>query len=291
MLDLLTYLKNINPDVSHLSISEIKCEKDVHGFQCNVNTTEKSILAGGSSKDKETAIRIAIAEAFERSLVKSIINNEVLSSQFLLDHFPSSSGFAAGFNDYQTKFRSICEGFERWAWSKWIDDGFNIPLVNPDKDKISSLGKFLLKSFNETYWFGKEFELTIPDSGSIKLYLIIFLGCNNNGIFPGSRVTSLRDDLFEHPVIEAHRNFINYEMNSSELIDHRDIIQKRIIFFGKNKALAFKQIDEANKENWPTPEIRLLKNFPTEHPQLFLYRCLMKDFIGWHEGDVTRFVY
>jgi len=290
MQDLFNYLQRINLNIHNLSISEIKSVETVHGYQCNVNNKDGSVLAGGTSKDKNIAIRIAIAEAFERLLALSIHRNEVLRDEFLLQHFPSSSGFAAGFDNNKTKFRAICEGLERWVWSKWIDEGFKLERFIPKKS-FSNLANFLIQSFNETYWFEKKFDIKIEESKAIELKIVIFLGCTEEGVFPGSRVSTEADDLFEHSIIEAHRNFTNYHLHLESPLTLQDIIQERVIFYGSNKKLAFEQIDRATNIDWPEAKIRILKSLTTDHPNLFLYRCLFEDFIGWHEGDVTRFVY
>jgi hypothetical protein len=120
---------------------------------------------------------------------------------------------------------------------------------------------------------------------------VIFLGLTNNGIFPGSRVSTDSDDLYEHPVIEAHRNLINFKLNNESANSSGDIIEQRSMYFGQNKKLALEQIEAASEKIWPEPHLSLLKKFETNIPELFLYRCLFKDFIGWHEGTKERFVY
>ena len=162
--------------------------------------------------------------------------------------------------------------------------------LSPSKP-LSSLANYLSKPFNETYWFEKNFKIQTNDFKELKLKFVVFLGCTNTGIFPGSRVSTEEDDLFEHPIIEAHRNYLNFQLHLNSPINLTDIIQKRTVFYGSNKDLALRQVINATNDNWPLPKIKLLKEFKTDHPNLFLYRCLFEDFIGWHEGDVTRFVY
>ncbi len=83
------------------------------------------ITCGGLSNLREHAIRIGISEYIERFEFSRLLNTSI-SSQFLLDKFPSTCGFAAGFNSLKTKKRSIAEAVERWCWSKWVDEGLYI---------------------------------------------------------------------------------------------------------------------------------------------------------------------
>lgn len=289
MIELKNLLFKLNPSIQAINLQEILDDGISLGWNCFIKSTSSDAFAGGTAKNKETALRIAIAEAFERSFLEYIHTQKHLKDSFLIQEYPSSSGFAAGFNKKRTQYRAICEGLERWAWSKWIDEGFKLDSFFPKK--LSNLAEYLSRSFNETYWFEKKFEVDIGDSLKKKLKFIVFLGCTNTGVFPGSRVSSEADELLEHPIIEAHRNLLNYQLYLQSPSNLNDIIQERTIFYANNKVLALNKVKNATNYVWPSPEIKLLKEFQTDHPDLFLYRCLFKDFIGWHKGDVTRFVY
>ena len=285
----LDFLKKINSHFEGIKMQEILNESLVTGYHCLVQDSSLQTFSGGTSSNKETAKRIAIAEAFERSFLDLIYSNPILKNEYLLNEFPTSTGFAAGFHREQTRFRSLCEGLESWAWSKWIDNRYHIEKLEHPKN-ISSLAEGLLKNFKTFYWYKRKFEINVKDK-ILQLDFVVFLGCTDNGIFPGSRVSTQEDDLYEHPIIEAFRNLKNSELFQETNKKPSDIIQERVIFFSKNNNLALDQILRADKINWPQPEIRLLSEYDTGHPEIFLYRCLMKDFKGWHEGDVTRFVY
>lgn len=290
MNNLLNHLQGIFPEFKRIDLKEITWQDSTIGFNAVTRDDNNYVISGGTAQTKELAIRVAISEAFERLLVKKIYKNDIDRNTFLLNEFPSTSGFAAGFNKETTRFRAICEGLERWAWSKWIDNQFKIDQIS-EPASLTILSKYLLKEFNECYWFQKNFSLTIAENEVMDMVLVIFLGCTDLGIFPGSRVSTSIDNIFEHPIIEASRNMENFMRHQAEGIIIDNIIKERTIFYGLNKSIALEQIAKANKNNWPQPEITLLKEYNTNHPELFLYRCLMKDFIGWHEGDVTRFVY
>lgn len=290
-MNLLEELKRINPDIVEFIQQEILDNNgNIVGSRCYGINKSGDSFSGGTAASKDTALRVAIAEAFERSLFYRVLDDEKLKQDFDLVNYPSTSGFAAGFDDKPTRFRAICEGLERWAWSKWIDEHFKIEEDKTQK-KLSNLTSHLLNDFIDNRWFRKELEVEISPKEKIKLSLVIFLGLTDNGVFPGSRVSTKSDDLYEHPVIEAHRNLINFKLNNEDTASTGDIIEQRTMYFGQNKKLALEQIETASKNTWPLPKLSLLKNFETNIPEVFLYRCLFKDFIGWHTGTKERFVY
>lgn len=290
-MNLLDELKKLNPDIFEFIHQDILDHNGINiGSRCYGMTNKGEALSGGTASNKETSLRISVAEAFERSLFYKLNEQEKLKHEFDLINFPSTSGFAAGFDDKSTRFRAICEGVERWAWSKWIDEHYKIAEYKPDKP-FSKLTLHLQNDFLETRWFKKDFEIVISPKEKLNLSLVIFLGMTENGIFPGSRVSTELDDLNEHPVIEAHRNLINFKLDQKNPKDSNDIIEKRTMFFGDHKDIALEQIAKSTLIDWPKPELHLLKKFDTNISELFLYRCLLKDFIGWHEGDIERFVY
>jgi hypothetical protein len=68
-------------------------------------------------------------------------------------------------------------------------------------------------------------------------------------------------------------------------------LNTRLIYFSKNSSQALKQIAAATNPDWPNPEILLLREYDTQIDSVYIWRCLMKDFVGWHLGDEKRFVY
>jgi hypothetical protein len=290
-MNLLDELRKIKPDFKEFIQQEIlDTRNNLVGSRCYGINNSGDSFSGGTSSSKETALRIAIAEAFERSLFYKICENEMTKVEFEINNFPSTSGFAAGYDENPTRFRAICEGVERWAWSKWIDDNF---ILDPyyEVPKLSPLSLHLLSDFKDHLWFKKEISIEGFKNEIFNLSIVIFLGITDQGIFPGSRVSTIADELYEHPIIEAHRNLINFQLNQESQNAPHDIIEQRTYYFGSNKDIAFNQIKKAHKQDWPQPEILLLKKFDTNIPSVFLYRCLLKDFIGWHEGPKDRFVY
>lgn len=291
-MNLLRVLQKINPEFSEFITQDIRNSKgEIVGTKCVGLEKNSHVFSGGTAAKKDTAIRIAIAEAFERSYLDVIASHRELSQEFELTLYPSSSGFAAGFDQKSTRFRAICEGLERWVWSKWIDENFIIPTEKKPCYLLSPLAQHLIESFDEVLWFKKEFCIEISASEKLNLSIVIFLGIFENGIYPGSRVSTTTDDLYQHPIIEAHRNLSNALLDRKNPRPALDIIQERTLFFASHKDLALAQVNKAAKTNWPAPELLLLIELPTESDEVFIFRCLFKDFIGWHTGEVSRFVY
>lgn len=291
-MTLLDKLEKINPAVLGINIQEIRNNSDeTIGWNAVVDTSVKLAFSGGTSTVKDTAIRIAIAECFERSLFLKLSENENQEFfELMLDRHPSSSGFACGFQRSTTKFRSVCEAIERWAWSKWIDSGY---LMNRESEikSMSKLTKFLISKFEKNSLFSREIFL----EGS-RYNFVVFLGECRGGIFAGSRVSSFEDDeIWEHSVIEAYRNLENFKLfelnGTAESYENLDIIGKRSRFFGSHADEAWRQINAAQKELWTQPVVEISRFVDTKITDVYLHRCLMKDYVGWHEGEPNRFVY
>lgn len=291
-MTLLGKLVLVNPAVVGINLQEIRDDhNEIVGWNAVVNTATKSAFSGGTSPDKDTAIRIALAECFERSLFLKLSNTSgPIYFELLLDKHPSSSGFACGFQKTTTQFRSICEGIERWAWSQWIDGGSKMTRESNFGHK-SKLTNFLVNKFETYSLFSKEifFEKS-------RYKFVVFLGENKNGIFAGSRVSTYSDsDIWEHAVIEAYRNLENFKLfeqnGTSDFYESLDIIGRRARYFGSHSAEAWEQIAAAQKELWKQPFAEVSKFVETDIPDIYLHRCLMKDYIGWHEGEENRFVY
>ena len=258
-----------------------------HSYAQNIND---ETLSGGTHTDRAISLRICVAELLERYFFKKICDLENANT-FLIDEFPSTSGFAAGFDNESTKFRAICEGLERWAWSQWIDGHYILPKMEAIEN-TNMLSRTLLKDFDSFELYSRRFCVSINNKKA-NFEFLVFLGFKNNGIFAGSRVSSSKDNLIEHAIIEAHRNLKNAEFykNNPDKIDMNSPIVARLIYFSNNKITALNQINQSTIANWPQPKVALLKDFSTNLESVYLWRCLFSNYIGWHLGDETRFVY
>jgi len=260
-MTLLDLIKSELPSFSHIDINPIfDSNQTTIGWNCVSYLSSGFPFSGGTHSNKDTALRICLAEALERTLVKKI-SKSAEADNFLIDNFPSTCGFACGFEDEKTRYRAICEGLERWAWSKWIDDGYNIPAVNDQK--LDGLSQTLANKFIKQSYFLKRFNFQ-----NLKLQLGIFIGETQTGVFAGSRVCTLNEDPWGHATIEAFRNFRNFEVSKIQNIDlsNVDIVRLRAIYFGTHNNDAWSQINKANNQKWPEPSIRLIKNTTLKSP-------------------------
>lgn len=259
-------------------------DKETVGYHSVSYLKDGFPFSGGTHANQQTALRICIAEALERALFYKIIKNN--NNDFLTKEFPSTCGFACGFESDKTKYRAICESLERWAWSKWIDDGHQLNIKT--EVHLDRLSEALAQNFIKRNYLYKNLEIQ-----NMKVQFCVFLGETESGVFAGSRVCNLNEDPWQHAVIEAFRNYRNYEVtkkNNSDL-KKEDIVRQRAVYFGDHKASAFDQIERANNSLWPSPSVLFLKEFNTNIPQVYLWRCLLNNWINWDFGDETRFVY
>lgn len=268
--------------------------KNALGWHSSILINDGKAIGSGTAKDRHTARRIAVAETVERGFLNHCSSDNIRSEEFMLNLINSSSGFAAGFNDPATGFRSMCEAVERWAWSQWIDKSYLIPQVTP---VISdALTQSLLSQFQSVQFY--KTSLTVKLGDYLRpLQLGIVLGLTNKGIFAGSRVTSPSDDPWEHAAIEANRNFQLFSQLIN--IDESEIqsltwFQRRILYFGKNRDSALKQIPSVSsiklQDKWPMPLVVFQKNI-SPFEGVFIWRTLCHNFIPWHLGPDDRFVY
>lgn len=253
-----------------------------------VITTQGGIVGGGINVDKNISRRIAVAEVLERKYFREIAkSNERV--EFLIDEFPTTCGFAAGFDVEKTRFRALSEAVERWIWSKWIDQGYYISGIEVLDLELTEISKYFVGKFDKVLFFKKRI---VTDSISNFVPSVSFgavIAIKDGGVFPGSRVVSLGEDAWEHGLVEAYRHLLifNNKKNNVEL----SFPFSRIVHFGSNMREAIRQINQANKPVWPSPELLVDKRFYTPISEVVIHRALMKDFIGWERGHVSRFVY
>lgn len=291
-LNLLEHLLLIDDRFGGITEQSILNEKDeVVGWNCFIVDKAGKTISGGTSSSKEVALRIGIAETFERALARKCWKSADLRNYFLQEQFQSTCGFASGFDNMSTRFRAICEGLERWVWSNWIDFNFYLPETS-HPTSLTPLATTILRKFEQYKFYSKNFILPI-DGNSLKLRFSLFIGIRENGVFTGSRVTTAIDDPWEHSLIEAYRNLNNYSYykENPEQIDQDNIIALRSHYFATNKASAFEQIEKAKKSEWPQPKVLILRDMNTNIPSVFLWRCILRDFVSWDIGDDKRFVY
>ncbi|MDR3559040.1 MAG: hypothetical protein P4L58_01415, partial [Candidatus Pacebacteria bacterium] len=149
-------LKRYYPSFSRIEESEITYGGNSLGWHSTLFDSSSQI-GSGCSQNKDSARRIATSEAIERGVFRELLKKEPKS--FLLDEFPTTSGFAAGFEPAHVKHRAIAEAVERWAWSKWIDQDCLVEAASPGTREIGPLGSFFQGKFDEVLFFKKNFKI------------------------------------------------------------------------------------------------------------------------------------
>jgi len=290
MNNLLEIVRRLYPNLKNLNETTILSkENEVLGYSATLYNDDNFAISGGTNTNKETARRIAVAEALERGFVRKISKDPIISEQFLLNQIPSSLGFACGFEREKTKLRSFCEGLEKWTLSQIID--FNFPATIQSKFKLTKLAENLCIQFDNIQLFQKKISVNLPEATTnTSLVFSLFIGYTKTGAFPGSCIAFENEDQMTHACIEAHRNFSNYNYLIKKNIAPENLILKRILFFGENKKLVGNQINTYENKVWPTPNLRLLNEYNTEFENIFLFRTLFKDFIPVNAGTVNRFI-
>ena len=281
-------LRQFSPDFSHVEEAPISTEGKTIGWHSTFLGKDGLALGGGCGSTLELSRRIAVAEIIERSTFQKLMSQDKTS--FLLDEFPTSCGFAAGFESEPTKLRAISESLERWALSKWIDDKLKLEPIHNSSAQLGEIGFFFAKQFDELNMYAKTFALS---SGEISIHIQFgaVVGFKNGGAFLGSRACSTKENPWDHALTEAWRHTVIAKSVPSE----KEINKKykdRVRFFASNALAARTAINEAHFEsNWPVPRLRLLKQVPSLPDGIFVWRALCHDYKGWHLGDETRFMY
>lgn len=291
-------LKLLIPNFSHFQECEMHDSKgEAIGYQSALITTSTVPFAGGTARDLNTARRICIAEAVERATFLKLIRSETKEQldELLLKEYPTTCGFAAGFDERKTTFRATCEAIERWAWSQWIDKGFGLMQVQPQlKTELSS--KFE-KHFDSVHYFRTHIKLSGKQRPSFvgeDFLFNVVIGVKADGIFPGSRVTTVNDESWEHPLLEAwrhHQIFVN-ELSKGSL---NGLFDRRIKRFGEAGLETLSKVLSLERRKFPSPELCMMKRVATGSldglNQYQVWRALCREYIGWHLGDENRFVY
>ncbi len=263
-------------------------------------------FGGGFHRTRDSARKIALAETWERSIFRHIRDTPSLRSDFRVDQFPSTCGFAAGWDSVMTQSRAIAEAIERSAWSRWIDLQKPIfrKIAQPQSWTPASLE--ILGKFDQVQFWQGVLRVRVSPSENVpsveyQLLMGVVLGFSGQGVFPGSRVC-LPDSPFgpwEHSLIEAWRHQIAF-LNSDRCrsADENMFPMNRVVFFGSNASAALSQIPQADErsdwDNDRTFEVDFLRECRLPDflkTGLHVWRALDTTSIPWTNGDHCRFVY
>lgn len=286
MIDL---IRSINPDFKEIEEAPVYLNSQVVGWHSHIMNQSGVAVAGGCASEKPIARRIAVAELVERHVFDQLVANNL--KNFNLELFPTTCGFAAGFESKPTMMRSMCEAVERWAVAKWADEELYLDQVYLDSEELSQLSISLLNEFERVLFFKKTFNVNFQNS-SLELTFGAAVGLSGTGAFLGTRVCSVHESPWEHGLIEAWRHLGMYK-KAKKNIRTDDLYLNRVLYFG-NHAEAFlsKMNQKSENFNWPTPVLQFLKPVQAYVPEgFYVWRGLCHDYIPWHLGSETRFVY
>ncbi len=278
------FLRNVE-NFSHFNEVEMRMNEQVVGYSVTAIDKNSMPLGGGTHSDLNIARRIAAAECLERTFV-GIIQRK--PNKLMTEKYPTTSGFAAGFDRLPTRLRAICEGYERWLWEEWIDRGGYIPEVKIDTSQLSPIARLYCNEFEEVKFYFHEFIAKDAFLLNEKIRFGVVVCSKGYGVFPGSRVVFGDADLWEHALIEAWRHLTIFTHHSED--QYSSVIHKRIFYFGRNRAMALESIPKDKTKDMLTPSISLIREFDTGE-EIFIWRSICEGFVGWHQGPVNRFIY
>lgn len=274
-------LKTYFPNFSYLQESYLGSEP-LDGFW-QVTALEKNgePLGSGFAKNLSAARKIAVAEFIERQFVLDLRNSSE-AEKWRLDHHPTACGFAVGFDPLNTQIRSIAEALERWALSKWMDDGCY--LEKERREVCSHEGVKVLGEFDDCFVFKKEFFVNI---GKIctSFHLCVLAATRGNGSFMGSAVRTNFSDALTHSLMEAYRHYIISKQDRNFNI----FPYNRILYFARNIGVAMGKIHSKKNNEWPHPILDFQRSYRNE---LFcVSRTIFKDWMPWERGPIDRMLY
>lgn len=245
-------------------------------------------IAGGFASDKMHARKISFAEYLERKAFYTISSQpENVRKSWGLNIIPTACGFAAGFDQMNTILRALSEACERWVMSKWIDEGFFIEEIPKDQIRLDPVSTFFADQFVEVKYYRK--IITVFFHGKfINIEIAQTMGITKDGIFPGSSAQINDGSIWQHSLLESYRHLLIVKNNT---VGNDHFPANKVIYFSKNKDVAFAQIDKASKKTWPTPEVIFKKIESIHHEECFIARVIIGGWTSWHEGPITRFLY
>lgn len=285
------FLKNLLL-VSGCSLEESRVfgESGVDFWHCIVLRNDNFPLAGGFAQDRMQARKIALAEYLERKTYHSIIKaDDATRIEWGINLIPTACGFAAGFDKKNTILRSIREAAERWVMSKWIDDGFWIEEISPERlvNTLDPASLFFISNFSEVRFFKKHILLEV-NGMPLEIAVAQTMACTENGIFPGSSAQLTGGNIWQHALLESFRHYL-FVKNSP--VRENVFPDEKIRYFAKNKEVAIAQISKAKSLDWPSPKISFHKQESFLNNQYFVARTILPGWESWHLGSLDRFLY
>ena len=281
-----SYPQRFRSYLKGLDSAPMQTENKTIGWYSVVLGADGEPLGGGTAESTDLSKRIAIAESLEKLEVLYGLSDEE-RKLLRCEEFPTRCGLAAGFEEHQTNQRAIAEGIERWAWSKWIDDGYQMPEI--PKPKLTSLAEYCFPQFDEVKFFEREITHSISNfPKSIRFCAAV--GFKDGGAFPGSRLCGLNEDPWAHALVESMRNVMIYQARENRKRVY-PFLMERLSFFATHASEGYAATQGKNANNWPIPELDFFVTLERKQDGYLLARSLCKHFIPWHMGTKERFVF
>lgn len=278
------HLQQVEPRLA--SFEEAPVSEECEGWHVVAVGKSGEALGSGWADSRELARTVAISEMLERRLFERVCVD--YKAEAAVDRMPTSCGFAFGFDLEQTQRRSQREAVERWAWSKWIDE--RIPLREVSQPKLSALGQTFSSRLAEVSFFlSPQIRFALPNGEFGTGFLHVAIGQDETGAFAGSQFTSERGQGWSHALIESWRHRLLSRNALS--IPNEDVILQRIIYFGRHRDEALRQIPSSAEVAWPDAKIDFSWTLMEPLTRGYLVRHLCADYRSWHCGGYDRFVY
>lgn len=277
---------------NELTLQEFSLEQEIglDYWHTTFIDTSGQPLSCGFGKDQFYSRKIAYSEFLERKAFLEIKNSdESIQEKWGINLIPTACGFAAGFNQANTVFRSMAEGFERWVMSQWIDEGKHIEQIKRDHvlARLDPASRWFRDQFDDVQFYLK--EVVVPfNQEFMKLRVAFTIARKDGGVFPGMSCRIQDDDcLWQHALVESYRNLLVSINTPATGFFPSD----KIHFFAKNADVAFDQINRANDEQWTLPRISLHRSEYLAMHDVFISRTIFQGWKSWNAGPVERFLY
>lgn len=249
----------------------------------HANCSHKEISGSGFANNLCLAKKIAFSEFCERSFVLNLLNSKMQDDPWDIKFDSSASGFAVGYNLKNTVKRSLCEAVERWVLSKWVDEKFEIKILNSD-----SLTK-KLQIFSKEYYLKYDLyhreQMLYLNNEVLKIHVVVFLGWQKSGVFVGYGSKFTLQDSINHAFIESLRNYTIFKNQIK-----RDYFPyDRIHFFGENPQVASDFLNLEKTQKWPNPNLKCIHH--QKFDNMYISRTIFEGLKPWQLGKQDRFLY
>lgn len=148
------------------------------------------------------------------------------------------------------------------------------------------MSQYFVEQFDEVRFFKKDVAVPVG-SGFIKVEVGQTMALLGDGIFPGSSAQYTDGSLWQHSLLESYRHLLAVRNNPRT----EKFPGNKVRYFAENAKVALKQIEAAQRADWPLPTICLHRCQSYLDGQYFVARTIIGGWRSWHEGPIERFLY